>query len=82
MVINLDGKDREEIEKIIAAKIEEALADDGIIRHAMQMDERFVYVGKEIFAIQNGVKRLREDLNKLLERDVLRALERLKQDTE
>ena len=77
----MNNKDRGEIEKIITEKIKAALDSGGLISDAMKMDERFGYVGKIIYTIQDDVNKLRADLNKLLERDILRALERLKQDT-
>jgi len=61
-VIHLDDADREEIEKIVTEKIKEALGSGGLISDAMQMDERFVYVGKEVYALKNDIKKLREDL--------------------
>ena len=61
-VIHLDDADREEIEKIVTEKIKEALGSGGLINDAMQMDERFVYVGKEVYALKNDIKKLREDL--------------------
>jgi hypothetical protein len=88
-VIHLDDEDRVEIEEIITEKIEEiitekikeALGSGGLISESIKMDERFAYLGKEVYVIKSDIKKLREDLNKLLERDILRALERLKQDT-
>jgi hypothetical protein len=51
---------REEIGQIITEK--EALASGGLISDAMMMDERFAYVGKEVYIIKNDIKKLREDL--------------------
>ena len=82
MALHLEDQRREEIEKIVTEKLKEALSSDGLISEAMKMDERFVYIGKEIYALKTDIKQLREDLNKLLERDILRALERLKQEIE
>ena len=77
----MDDEDRVEIEEIITQKIKEALGSGGLISESIKMDERFAYLGKEVYIIKSDIKKLREDLNKLLERDILRALERLKQDT-
>jgi len=82
VALHLEDQRREEIEKIVTEKLKEALSSDGLISEAMKMDERFVYIGKEIYALKTDIKQLREDLNKLLERDILRALERLKQEIE
>jgi len=79
-MIHLNDEDRKEIEKIITGKIKEALATDGLISDAMKMDERFAYIGKDIYTIKNDIQKLREDSDKLLERDILRALEKLKQE--
>ena len=53
---------REEIDKIVTEKIKEALADGGLINDAMKTDERFAYVGKEVFVLKDDIKRLREEL--------------------
>jgi len=82
VVIHLDDKDREEIERVITEKIKQALLSGGPISDATKIDSRLTYLGKEVCIIQIEIKKLREDLNKLLERDILRALERLKQDIE
>ena len=82
MVIHLDDKDREKIERIITEKNTQALLSGGQTCDATKIDSRLTYLGKEVCIIQIEIKKIREDLNKLLERDILRALERLKQDTE
>ena len=81
VMIHLNDEDRKEVEKIVTEKIKEALASDGLISDAMKMDERFTYLGKELYAIRIDMKKLREDLDGHFERDILRALERLKQET-
>ncbi len=53
---------REEIDKIITEKIKEALADGGLINDAMKTDERFAYVGKEVYMIKDDIKKLRENI--------------------
>jgi len=53
---------REEIDKIVTEKIKEALADGGLINDAMKTDERFAYVGKEVFVLKDDIKRLKEEL--------------------
>jgi hypothetical protein len=53
---------KEEIDKIVTEKIKEALADGGLINDAMKTDERFAYVGKEVFVLKDDVKRLKEEL--------------------
>ena len=80
MALHLEDQRREEIEKIVTEKLKEALSSDGLISEAMKMDERFAYIGKDIYTIKNDVQKLREESDKLLERDILRALEKLKQE--
>jgi hypothetical protein len=53
---------KEEIDKIITEKIKEALADGGLINDAMKTDERFAYVGKEVFVLKDDIKKLKENL--------------------
>ena len=64
-------KEREEIEKIITEKIKEALGSGGLISESMKMDERFTYLGKEVYIIKSDINKLREDLDKLLERNIM-----------
>jgi hypothetical protein len=72
----LDDGEREEVGRIIEEIIRKALLSGGAI--STSLDERLVYVGKDIHVIKDDINKLRADLDKHFEKH-LKAWERKKQ---